>query len=124
MKEYVVKVYDNRTEWYQNNELHREDDLPAIEFSNGYKEWYQNGQCHRDNAPAIECANGNKYWYQNGKLHREDGAAIECGNGNKYWYLNGIKYCEEEFNNKNNKIKELTIKEITKLLGYEIKVVK
>ena len=30
MKEYTVKVYDNRTEWFLNGKRHREDG-PAIE---------------------------------------------------------------------------------------------
>ena len=51
MKEYTVKVYKDRTEWYFEGKLHREKD------------------------PAIEYANGDKFWYKNGKLHREDGPA-------------------------------------------------
>ena len=43
MKEYTVKVYDTRTEWYQNGQLHRLDG-PAIECSNGDKEWYLNDE--------------------------------------------------------------------------------
>ena len=41
--------------WYKDGVLHRDNDLPAIEFANGNKEWYQNGNLHRDNdLPAIE----------------------------------------------------------------------
>jgi len=31
MQEYQVKVYKDRTEWFQNNKLHRLDG-PAIEY--------------------------------------------------------------------------------------------
>ena len=73
MIEYTVKVYDNRTEWYLNGELHRED------------------------GPAIEYTSGSKYWYKNGKLHRLDGPAIEYANGDKRWYIEGNKLTEKEF---------------------------
>ena len=72
-------------------------------------------------------SNGSKYWYLNGQYHREDGPAIEGSNGDKYWYLNGTEYTEKEYNLKMNPvpvIKELSVSEISQLLGYEIKVVK
>ena len=44
MEEYIVRVYDNRTEWYNKaNQLHRLDG-PAVEWSNGYKEWWIEGK--------------------------------------------------------------------------------
>jgi hypothetical protein len=94
-------------------------------YPSGSKFWYLNGKCHREDGPAIECASGSKFWYLNGKCHREDGPAIECASGNKYWYLNGKEYTEQEFNEKMNpKAKELSVSDISKLLGYEVKVVK
>ena len=43
MKEYRVKVYKDRTVWYNlEGQLHREDG-PACEYANGIKEWYING---------------------------------------------------------------------------------
>ena len=69
--------------------------------------------------------NGSKYWYLNGKKHREDGPAIEFSNGNKHWYINGVQYTEEEHYNKlNPKAKELTMEELVKELGYNVKIVK
>jgi hypothetical protein len=38
--------------------------------------------------------------------------------------LNGVEYTKKEFNKKTAKVKELTVAEIEKLLGYQIKVVK
>ena len=100
MKQYKVKVYNDRTEWYnQNGQRHREDG-PAVEYANGTKEWYINGQCHREDGQALEWADGTKYWYINGQLHREDGPAIEWANGTKEWYINGRKLTEQEFNNR------------------------
>ena len=125
MKEYKVKVFEDKTEWRNlNGQLHREDNAPAIEYNNGDNEWYQNGKRHRENAPAIDYINGDKHWFLNGKRHREDGPAIEYNNGIKLWYLNNNGYTEEQFKNKVKKIKELTVKEITELLGYNIKIIK
>ena len=99
MIEYKVKVYENRTEWFLNGQLHREDG-PAIEYAKGDKSWFLNGERHREDGPAIDYANGDKSWYLNGKLHREDGPALEWADGYKYWYLNGEKLTEEEFLNR------------------------
>ncbi len=78
------------TGYYIFENLHRENDQPAVEWSNGTKYWYKNGIKHRLNGPAIEWSNGSKYWYKNGKLHREnDQPVIECSDGTKIWYQNG-----------------------------------
>jgi len=68
--------------------------------------------------------NGTKAWHLNYQLHREDGPAIESVDGDKYWYLNGTEYTEAEWKAKLNPVKELSVKEISDLLGYEVKVVK
>jgi ribosomal protein L25 (general stress protein Ctc) len=55
--------------WYKNGLIHRDNDLPAVIYSNGAKYWYQNSLWHRDNdLPAVVYPNGLKHWYQNGKL--------------------------------------------------------
>jgi len=85
--------------WFQNGQLHRENDLPAIIRKGGNKYWFQNGQLHRENdLPAVIYKNGNKYWYQNGECHRMNGPAVIFSDGNKFWYLNGKKYSEEDYN--------------------------
>ncbi len=99
MIEYTVRVFDDRTEWLLNDEWHRED------------------------GPALEYTDGHNAWFLNGKRHREDGPAIECANGSKAWWLNGKQLTEDEFNAKTN-TQELTVAEISELLGYDIKVVK
>ena len=100
MKQYIVKVYEDRTEWFnEQGQFHREDG-PTIEYADGYKAWWINGKLHREDGPAIEYADGYKEWWINGKLHREDGPAIEWANGIKAWYLNGQRLTREEFINK------------------------
>jgi hypothetical protein len=50
-------------EWYKNGILHRDDDGPSIESSNGDKEWYINGIMYRrGNKPSRILASGEKIW--------------------------------------------------------------
>jgi len=124
MIKYTVKVYkDGSKYWYLNNQLHREDG-PAIEPSNGSKSWYLNNQLHREGGPAIEHSNGSKEWYLNGKRHREDGPAVEHSNGFKFWFLNGKRLTEQQHKAKTNPTVEMTVEDICKALGKNVKVVK
>jgi antitoxin component YwqK of YwqJK toxin-antitoxin module len=88
---FTIEREDNKTSYYKNGQLHRDDDLPAVEFSNGDKHYYKNGQLHRDNdLPAIEDTSGTKIYYKNGKIHRDgDKPAVEYAVGTKEWYKNG-----------------------------------
>jgi len=94
MQEYTVRVYDDVTEWYQNGKLHRTD------------------------GPAVVYADGDKFWHQNGKLHRTDGPAVECSDGYVEYWENGIGMSDP------NETKEMTVAEIAKELGYNVKIVK
>ena len=72
--------------------------------------------------------NGNKSWCLNGKLHREDGPAREYADGTKAWYLNGKKVTEEEHKRMTSPVIEMTsiemtMEEINKALGKQVKVV-
>ena len=68
--------------------------------------------------------NGTKYWFLHDKLHREDGPAMEWANGDKYWYLNGKDYVtEEEHKRMTSPVVEMTMEEISKALGKQVKVV-
>ena len=62
-------------------------------------------------------------WYQNGKKHRLDGPAIEIINRKKEWWIEGKKYTKEEFNKKINPVIELTVDEISKRLGFKVKII-
>jgi hypothetical protein len=120
MKEYTVKVYEDRTEWYFEGKLHRED-KPAVEWNHGYKCWYKNGLLHRLDGPAREWKTGTQFWYQNGQLHREDGPAIYLNSGHKEWWINGKRYPEQEFltlTKGKNVIKDL--EELAKKHGYKL----
>ena len=92
--------------------------------ADGYKEWYLNNQLHREDGPAIEYSNGSKSWYLNDQLHREDGPAVEYSNGSKFWFLNGESMTEQEHKTKTNPTIEMTMEDICKALGKNVKVVK
>jgi hypothetical protein len=93
---HVVKDHGKHIRHYLNISLHRDGDLPAIEYFNGDKEWWILGKRHRDNGlPAIEWSNngGTKFWCVSGKFHRDnDLPAIECGDGYREWFKNGVTY--------------------------------
>ena len=100
MIEYTVKVWDN-----------------------GDKEWWLNGKRHREDGPAMEWADGSKSWYLNDKYHREDGPAIEYADGSKFWHLNDEEVTEEEHKRMTSPVVEMTMEEINKALGKQVKVV-
>ena len=58
-------VFPTGTIQYRNDagDLHRNGDLPAVEWNNGDKVWFVHGKCHRTDGPAIELSNGTKSWY-------------------------------------------------------------
>jgi hypothetical protein len=91
---HAVKTRYNNVRHYLNTSLHRDGDLPAIEWAYGDKWWYILGKLHRDgDLPAIEWDSCNKFWYISGERHRDnDLPAIEWDNGIKAWYKNGVRY--------------------------------
>ena len=66
---------------------------------------------------------GDKFWYLNDKLHREDGPAMEWADGSKSWCLNGDYVTEEEHKRRTSKVIEMTVAEISKAIGKQVKVV-
>jgi hypothetical protein len=93
-----IKVRLVKTEkyelWYnKNGELHRDNDLPAIIYTNGSKGWYKNGNLHReDDLPAM-IGNGEEYWFKEGRLHRDnDLPALTRPNGTQLYFKYGVRY--------------------------------
>lgn len=84
-----VNAHGTTKKWYRFGDLHREGDLPAIEWEDGGVEYYKRGMRHRENGPAIIRANGDMDWYVNDQLHREDGPARVRPNGKDEYWLNG-----------------------------------
>jgi hypothetical protein len=86
-----VKSLDGSESWYKDGKRHRDNDLPAVIFSNGGQKWYKEGNLHRDNdLPAIIRYNGSQYWYKDGNCHRDnDLPAVIFSDGSQEWYKNG-----------------------------------
>ena len=77
-------------EWYSHGEPHRDNDLPAIIYSDGYTAWYKDGERHRDgDKPAIIRANGAQEWWRDGRRHRDNGPALVDTDGHSEWWING-----------------------------------
>lgn len=94
-----IKVRLVKTEiyeiWYNKYGLkHRDDDMPAVIYSNGNKGWYKNGKLDRKNdLPAMIGNNGEEYWFEDGLLHREDDLpAIIKPNGTRLYFKYGRRY--------------------------------
>ena len=93
---------DGTLEWYQNNLRHRDGDRPAIIWANGSLGWCKNNQWHRvGDLPAVIQANGVLHWYQDNQRHRFGGPAIIWPSGTlEWWYWRGEKIpvrSQEEF---------------------------
>jgi len=85
--------------WFKNDLLHRDNDLPAVIYSDGTKCWYKKGNKHRDNdKPAvINRDSGSKYWYKNGQLHSyNDQPAVIDSDGSKFWFKNGLLHRDND----------------------------
>ncbi len=56
--------------WYQHGKLHRDNDLPAVIYTNGTQMWYQHGKLHRDNdLPAVIYSDGAvEYWINDKRI--------------------------------------------------------
>jgi len=61
-------------EYMLNGLWHRDNDLPAIVYSNNEANWwYHFGKQHRLNGPAVERLNGNnEYWIYNRFVTKEE----------------------------------------------------
>ena len=62
----LFETYENKNGdqyWYKNGLYHRDNDLPAIIFSDGDQYWYKNGKINRDNdLPAVIFSDGSQIW--------------------------------------------------------------
>jgi hypothetical protein len=88
----IVKQSDRIIYKNKDNKIHRDHDLPAIEYKNGDLVWCFNDEIHRDvknsegmSLPAI-ITKERKLWIKNNRLFREkDLPAIEYVNGDLAW---------------------------------------
>ena len=93
-----VSMYYDNVSYLRNGKLHRDNDLPAVIYTDGKQRWYQNGLTHRDNdLPAVITEEGDQTWYKNGFKHRDNDLPAKINaNGDKYWYQNGFHYRDND----------------------------
>jgi hypothetical protein len=61
---------------------------------------YKDDQLHRDNdLPAIISEGGTRYWYQNGLQHRVVGAAMIYADGEEFYFIDDKKLTKEQHAN-------------------------
>lgn len=72
---------------------------------------------------VIVYADGGRTWRLGDELHREDGPAVEYSNGDKFFYLKGQRLSEGKFNERMTPTVEMTMAQISKALGKNVKVV-
>lgn len=58
--------------WLLDNQLHRTNDLPAVERFDGTKVWYQYNQRHRITGPAVTRTDGEIFYWLNGHHLTQD----------------------------------------------------
>lgn len=89
--------------WYKNGLLHRDNDLPAVIWSDGTQEWFIHGKRHRDNnLPALVKNENHMEWWLNGNCHRENGPATIHVYGSAQtvfhqYFILGNQLTKEEF---------------------------
>ena len=99
---YKVTVYEDRTVW-SNEE----------------------GQLHRDgNLPAVEYATGEKWYYLNNQLHNDNDAAVVYQDGGKEYWLNDEELTYAQWLEQTQPATEMTVADIEKAIGHRVKVVK
>lgn len=69
-----VEIWEDNMFQFRGNELHRDNDLPAVIFKDGQSQWYKNNVLHRENGkPAITYSDRKCYEYwENGILIRKE----------------------------------------------------
>ena len=87
----AVTYSDGEQQWYQHGKVHRDGDLPAVIWAAGTQHWFQHGERHRDNdQPATIWPDGTRWWYQRDKQHRDnDLPAAIYSDGGQHWFQHG-----------------------------------
>ena len=65
--EMSLNLDGNCREWHRDGKLHRDNDLPALKWSDGNRVWFQHGEIHRENGPAHILPDGAEMYYIHGE---------------------------------------------------------
>ena len=90
--------YEYGERWYnQFNQLHRVHG-PAVVLNDGSRFYYQEDILHReDDLPAVEKVDGTRKWFNLGARHRLVGPAAIYPDGRKFYFIMGQAYKREKF---------------------------
>ena len=79
---------------HQEEQLHRDGDLPAWIEPNGDQIWFQFGKISRGgDKPSRVFANGTQVWHLDGRVGREgDKPAVVYADGTQEWHKNGNRH--------------------------------
>jgi hypothetical protein len=107
-KEFLTEGSVHRImEWWVNDQLHRENDLPAIireilddkanyALKHRFECWFKNGVRHRDgNKPAVVDSDGDVSYYKNGFLFREGDLPARIERGAISYYKDGVLHRDD-----------------------------
>lgn len=93
---YKIEKSWNVIRFYKNNELHTDDDKPAVEYFDGTKEYYKNGKLHRDgDLPAIEWSDGTVEYWKEGIRYNPNEIILQKGDKIEIVYQGEIKTFEK-----------------------------
>jgi hypothetical protein len=86
-----AQIMPHKVAWRRMHLRHRENDLPAVLYSDGTMEWHSGGNKHRENdLPAVITSDGTKMWYYLGKKHRTNGLpAVIHKDGREFYFIAG-----------------------------------
>jgi hypothetical protein len=99
----LIEYTSGTKRYYRDGVLHRDNDLPAVEYDNGSREWWVHGKRLRwdPRSPTeILCdptnynVAGTRIWHSlDSKKHRDDdNPAVIHADGTKEWWFNGQRY--------------------------------
>lgn len=65
--------FSGNIDHYNDKNIHRDNDLPAISLIDGSQEYWKNNKRHRGgDKPAIIRTNGEMVWFKNGIKYKEE----------------------------------------------------
>lgn len=80
--------------YFKDGLLHRDGNMPAIEYNDGTLMYMQFGLLHNYKYPAIITNDGSKLYYYAGTLHNSFGPAVILANGGREWWKGGARHNE------------------------------
>lgn len=90
----TVEADNDKIEYRRCGRLHRDHDLPAVEWRSGARSWYRHGAFFRDHdQPAQIGSDSTQIWCNASDFHRLGGPAIVSpADDFSAWYVHGQRH--------------------------------